>query len=319
MRPSRVKQRNSNTTHRLVLTFSARAHVLDIVRWFILSPKFVALACVGVFLDLNLASNASAQTNAQVREAFQNLRKDNIRLNCYYATQWLEKHRQALRDQMLEELYRTDDPQARDALLTVLFETETFEPDERFARFVVQRLREEDSRVPIMSFGTFGPHHDAWYFIDRRYGLFEPLLNAEIGQTSSVWELWAIAFMFKRHNVLSANAHLYTDEVLGLAAAALKTDNVRFNASEAVRLFLMLPKQSTPIVRAVSNSSDPQQRYLARALLDALRGSKNAVGYLNSKLSLYAGPTGEGQSWDRPKPDWLDQGTEPYLEKDTYP
>ena len=269
-----------------------------------------------------VVTQTHAQSSAQVRQAFVDIRDDNIALNCYRATNWLAEHRKALREEMLAELYRTDDPQARDALLTVLFDTETLEPDERFARFVVQRLREEDTRVHNFAFGTQGAHHDAWEFIDRHYSLFEPLLKDEIGQTSDVWELWAIAWMFKKHNMLSANAHLYTDEALRLAATALKTDNVRFNASEAMRLFLMLPKQSTPVIRAVSNSSDPQQRYLARAFLDALRGSKNAVGYLNSKLSLYTGPTGIGgllRDSDRPMPEWLDQVTAPYLDKDTYP
>jgi hypothetical protein len=239
------------------------------------------------------------------------------------------KHRQALRDQMLEELYRNDDPQERDALLIVLFRTETLDLDERFARFVVQRLREENTRVSNFVLGlpeseqgrdqlpdTSGAQHDAWEFIDRRYNLFEPLLKAEVGQTTDIWELWAIAWMFKKHNVLPVNAHLFTDEVLGLAADALKDDNVAYNASEAMRLFLMLPKQSTPVVRAVSNSSDPQQRYLAQAFLDALHGSKNAVGYLNAKLKLY---TGLLPNSDKPEPEWLGQVTEPYLDKESYP
>jgi hypothetical protein len=122
--------------------------------------------------------------------------------------------------------------------------------------------------------------------------------------------------MFKKHNVLSANASLFTSDVLGRAAAALKNDEIRYNASQAMRLFLMLPKQSTPVVREVSNSSDRQQRCLTQAFLDALRGSKNAVGYLNAKLKLYGGLLPDS---DKPEPPWLDQVTEPYLNKDSYP
>jgi hypothetical protein len=287
----------------------------------------VALLAGAVFVSV--VSRIGAQTSAEVRQAFIDLRQDHVRYNCTRATLWLQQHRDVLRDQMLIELYRTDDPQARDALLIVLFRTETLEPDERFARFVVQRLREEDTRVSNFTLGlpeddqgssqlpaTAGAQHDAWEFIDRHYNLFEPLLKDEVGQTTDVWELWAIAWMLKKHNVLSTNAHLYTDKVLGLAAAALKNDNIKWNASEAMRLFLMLPKQGTPIVRAVSNSSDSQQRYLARAFLDALRGSKNAVGYLNAKLKLY---TGLLPNSDKPEPEWLGQATEPYLDKDSYP
>lgn len=277
--------------------------------------------------SLVVVPSTRAQSSADVRQAFIDIRNDNIAYNCSRAIAWLTKYRKALRDQMLEELYRTDDAQARDALLIVLFQTENLDLDERFARFVVQRLREEDAHVPNLSFAPpdeqgsgqeyiLGAHHDAWEFIDRHYNLFEPLLKAEVGQTTDVWELWAIAWMLKKHNVLAANASLFTSDVLDRAAAALKSDDIRFNASEAMRLFLMLPKQSTPIVRAVSNSSDPQQRYLARAFLDALRGSKTAVGYLNAKLSLYSGLLPES---DRTQPEWLDQVTAPYLDKDSYP
>jgi hypothetical protein len=287
----------------------------------------VALLAAAVFISV--FSRVSAQTSAEVRQAFIDLRQDHIRYNCSRATLWLQQHRDILRDQMQTELYRTNDPQARDALLVVLFQTESFDPDERFARFVMQRLREEDRRVSNVFVGlpeseespdltrlTGGAHHLAWVFIDRHYGLFEPLLKAEVGETADIWELWAIAWVFKKHNVLSANASLFTSDVLGRAAAALKNDEIRYNASQAMRLFLMLPKQSAPVVREVSNSSDRQQRYLTQAFLDALRGSKNAVGYLNAKLKLYIGLLPDS---DRPEPEWLDQVTEPYLNKDSYP
>jgi hypothetical protein len=313
---------------RLVLTCRASQHLLVSVRWVVRYPKIVALTS-GMSLFLSFASDLRGQTKEQVRNAFRDLRNDHIRYNCSHATLWLQQHRGVLRDQILTELYRTDDPQARDALLVVLFQTETFDPDERFARFVVQRLREEDTRVKNVFLGlpeseespdlitlTGGAHHLAWVFIDRHYGLFEPLLKAEVGETTDIWEQWAIAWMFKKHNVLTANASLFTSDVLGRAAAALKNDAIKYNASEAVRLFLMLPKQSTPVVRAVLNSSDSQQRYLARAFLDALRGSKNAVGYLNAKLKLYIGLLPDS---DKPEPESLDQVTEPYLDRDSYP
>jgi len=285
---------------------------------------FVGAVCVAVM------SRGFAQSSSEVRQAFIDLRQDKIRYNCSRATIWLMKNRAALRDQMLNELYRTSDPQERDALLLVLFRTDTFYPDERFARFLVQRLREEDSRVPNFVLGLpegetgedelpghGGAHHVAWELIDKNYPLFEPLLKAEVGQTTDIWELWAIAWMFKKHNVLSANSGLFTRDVLNRAADALKNDAIGYNASQAMRLFLMLPKQSTPIVRAVANSSDAQQRYFAQAFLDAiLRGSKTAVGYLNAKLKLYSGVLPNS---DKPEPEWLGQATEPYLEKDTYP
>lgn len=74
-----------------------------------------------------VVSRICAQTSADVRQAFVDIRNDNIAKNCCHAIAWLEDHRRALRDQMLEELYRTDDAQARDALLIVLFQTENLD------------------------------------------------------------------------------------------------------------------------------------------------------------------------------------------------
>jgi hypothetical protein len=281
-------------------------------------------------VSVGTVSRVCGQTSAEIRQAFIDLRDDRIRYNCSRATVWLINHRTVLRDQILTELYRTADPQERDALLIILFQTENFDPDERFARFVVARLREEDTRVRNFFLGLpegqeeeesklssgDGAHHIAWEFIDKHYVLFEPLLKAEVSQTNDIWELWAIAWTFKEHHVLSTNAGLFSNQVLARAVAALKNDRVKYNASEAMRLFLMLSKQSTPIVRAVLNSPDAQQRYLARAFLDALAGSKSAVGYLNAKLKLYIGPF---RNSERPEPEWLYEATEPYLDKNTYP
>jgi hypothetical protein len=50
------------------------------------------------------ASDLHGQTKEEVRKAFRDLRNDRIRYNCSRATYWLYKHREALRDQTLEEL-----------------------------------------------------------------------------------------------------------------------------------------------------------------------------------------------------------------------
>src|SRR6202011_677122 len=125
-----------------------------------------------------------------------------------------------------------------------------------------------------------------------------------------------IAWMMKKHNVLGANAKLFTPDVLTRAASTLKYDQTPYNACEAIRLFFMLPTQSMPILRSVANSADPQQRYLARAWIDALHGNKNGFGYLNSKVTPYRGLLPNS---DRPEPEWLFQVTQPYLEKESYP
>ena len=84
----------------------------------------------GVSLFFSRASDLQGQTKEDVRKAFRGLRNDHIRYDCSRAAYWLYKHREALRDQMLEELYATKDAQARDVLLDLLFATNRFVPDE---------------------------------------------------------------------------------------------------------------------------------------------------------------------------------------------
>src|ERR1700736_4413881 len=138
-----------------------------------------------ILLWLIWTPNSFGQSKDQIRQAFLDLREDQIKYNCSRATYWLYKHRDSLRDQVLDELYRTNDPQARDALLLVLFNTTSFNPDERFARLVVQRLREEDTRVYPYFLGLPPSEEDASQkqiagqahpvagaFIDRNTALF---------------------------------------------------------------------------------------------------------------------------------------------------
>ena len=75
-----------------------------------------------------LACRSPAQSQSEVRQAFIDIRDDHVRDNCSRQRYWLYVNRRALKDQILEELYRTNDAQARDALLSVLVLTERFQP-----------------------------------------------------------------------------------------------------------------------------------------------------------------------------------------------
>ena len=158
----------------------------------------------------SMGGSGRSQTVQDVQRKFGDLREDNIPGNASNATAWLFVRRDKLRDAMLEELYRTD-RQGRDAILQILFQTPSFVPDERFLRFVVARLGEEDIYVSnriidtVMHYerlpngepgrlnGFNGAHHDAWIFIDAHFEAFEPLLREQIGKTKSMWTLWGTA------------------------------------------------------------------------------------------------------------------------------
>ena len=317
------------------------------------SAKVMVLTWVG--LSLSLVLNASAQTKEDVRKAFRNLRNDRVRYNCSRAAYWLYQRRELLRDQMLGELYLTKDPQERDALLEVLFVTKGFIPDERFARFVVNRLREEDTRCPKYWFldpeladqSTPGPdlgggaHHAAFAFMNLHYALFEQLLKNEILNSDDTWEISAIAVLMNARGALAENAELFTPEVLRKVGRSLKNDKVDYNASEAVRVFLLLGKRTLPVLLELSKSSDVQQASLARALTDYLaKKKKDGLGFVNANCYLegevYWSPDGSSLSFflganglitkfskeneeEPPEPAWIAQYTHKYDQAQKYP
>jgi hypothetical protein len=255
----------------------------------------------------------------ELRRAFADIRSDNVPHNCEHATEWLLKYGDELREDLLAELYRTD-RQGRDAILHVLFNTASFQPDERFIRFVFARMAEEDRYVkssmifkdPSDRLAWSGAHWEAWRYIDDHFQLFEPYVKSEIGTTDSVFVLWATAWVAKRRGIMADYAPLFTPDVLRKAAANLKQDQVRYNASRAVRLFLLLGDQSLPALRDMSTAGDPQARMLAKATIDALGGKRKAFGYLVAKLDITQVLFGPAVT----EPDWLSEAAEPYIEND---
>ena len=268
------------------------------------------------------------QNQQQVRQAFVDLRDDNVPLNCTEATAWLYKNRESLRDQLLEEMYRTNDAQARTALLSVLLSTRSLNPDERFARFLMQRLRVEDARryveppasdADVGSRGVAAQDDSAWVFVNDHYAVFEPLLKAEITRTDDMLELWTIAWLMKKRGVLSDDINLFSEEVLRKAGTNLKDDNKWCNAAQAARFFLIFPNQSLPILREFTQSADAQQRSLSRALIDAIsNGNREAFGFISFKCcALNTVPFGESV----PEPKWLSEivAKDQDADKQTYP
>jgi len=270
------------------------------------------------------------QSSAEVRQAFRDLHDDKIPGNCVRATNWLLQHREEAKEDLLDELYKTDtDSQERDAILYVLFNTSSFAPDERFARLVIARLREQDSQVrngvifelkpdagDLEPIHTSGAHWEAWPFMNKHFSAFEPLLKEQIGRTKNVFVLWGTAWLFKKRGVLKDYSALFTPAVLDSAVASLRNDQQPYNATHAVRLFLLLGDQSLPTLRKAASSTDQQTRYLAKATIDALtKGSHDAFGYLSSKVKLTGVPFGGEPT----EPSWLSEAFAKYSDRDTYP
>ena len=281
-----------------------------IVRWRLTSQGLIA-TCLLLIITPVLAKG---QSSTEVRQAFRDIHDDRVPHNCVQATSWLFQHREELKGDLLDELYKTD-RQGRDAILHVLFNTSSFAPDERFARLVIARLPEQDSKVEngkvfeirpeeqkLEPIHTWGAHWEAWRFMNKHFAIFEPLLKEQIAEMNNVFVLWGTAWLFKKRGVLQDYSILFTPAIFDSAAANLRADNQKYNASQAVRLFLLLGDQSVPTLRKVASSNDNQTRYLANATIDALtKGSHNAFGYLSANLNLITVPFGD---WPT-EPSWL--------------
>jgi hypothetical protein len=96
---------------------------------------------------------------------------------------------------------------------------------------------------------------------------------------------------------------------------SLKKDEVRWNASRAVRLCLLLGDQSIPVLREVVGGKDPQAAMFARATIDALGGKRKAFGYLVSKVDVTQVLFGPGVD----EPEWVSEAAEPYVSDDDRP
>lgn len=281
-----------------------RSHSGTGFRIFLFASVIVHCVCADLF----------AQNTSEVRRAFANIRSDDIPGNACVAFRWLDEHKEQLNDQLLTELYKTD-RQGRDAILIVLYHTASFVPDQRFAQFLMFRLGEHDKYVALHALPG-AAHIDAWDFIEKNFGLFEPLLVNQIGPEGDLRTIWATAWLMKKKGIFSMNARLFTPAVLAKAVANLRNDEVEYNASWAARLFLLLGDQGLPALREGASSHDSQQKYLCRALIDAISaGSRRAFGYLSLRVDLWRVPNGTPIEY----PAWLDDEMDYYFNRERGP
>lgn len=247
---------------------------------------------------------ASAQSEAQVRLAFQNIRSDDIPRNATTACAWLYANRDNLTNQLLDELYRTD-RQGRDVILAALMATKSFQPDARFCQLLVSRLTEQDKFVHASDLG-FEVHWLEWSFIDKHYDQFKPLVIDSFQATDDMWFIWGTISLLQKRGELAATLPGFSPHVWDTMGKSLKDDDIPFNASQAVRSYFIIGKDSLPHLQPLLNSGDAQQHDLAAATIDAMGGSHRAYGYLGAILNIDANVFTGGL---RP-PDWMGEEVE---------
>lgn len=346
---------------------------------FVKTVSRALIYAIAVWAGLTAASKA--QTPAQVRQAFIDLRDDKVPHNCEQATDWFFKNREELKEDLADELPKTD-WQGRDSILGILCRTDSFTPDARFIRILASTLRDNQvggdreraekwlserseqlkenlveelyktdwqgrnsilgilnqtkSFVPDERFLGFvwdtlnHKNRNAEFlhqqimdadcrFISDHFALFEPRLKEQLRQTTSapndMLKLWIIVWLAKKHGVFEQYAPLITPPLYAAAATNLKDDKVAHNASEAVRFFLLMGDASLPVLEQVTKSTDRQAVNLAKATMDALRGERSAFGFLVTRVDISESAFGP----EVETPEWVQAAMEPYFRRETYP
>ena len=254
------------------------------------------------------SARASAQTPEQISLAFRNVRSDDIPHNADAASDWIYAHRNPLKSELLDELYRTD-RQGRDVILFALMNVKGFDPDERFRRLLVSRLNEEDHFVRNSDLHLF-VHWYAWRFINAHYGAFKALILENLQGTNDMLCIWQTARQLQRQaDFIAAWPTFPPPHVWETAALSLRNDEIGFNASQAIRFYLMVGKGAIPHLRQVTTRDDAQARDYASATIDAIGGSRNAYGYLGSEIAFasFIGDDNDGAFGLRGGGNWLSE------------
>jgi hypothetical protein len=350
------------------------------MRWIFVKQVSVAIIH-GIIIWAGVIAASKAQTPAEVRQAFIDLRDDKVPHNCEDATDWLFKNRDQLKEDLVDELPKTD-WQGRDSILDILCRTESFTPDARFIRVLMSTLRDNQvggdreraekwlserseqlkenlveelyktdwqgrnsilgilnqtkSFVPDELFIGFvldtlnHKNRNAEFlyqevmdadcrFISDHFAAFEPRLKDQLSHTTSapndMLKLWIIVWLAKKQGVFEQYAPLITPPLYSAAATNLKDDKVSHNASEAVRFFLLMGDASLPVLEQVTKSSDRQAANLAKATIGALRGERSAFGFLVTRVDISASAFGP----EVDTPAWVQTAMEPYFRRETYP
>ena len=244
----------------------------------------VALALSLLAIPAGIPSRVAGQTPEQVRLAFRNIRSDDIPSNANIASGWLFAHRDQLTRELVDELYRTD-RQGRDVILSTLMLTDSFHPDDRFCRTLVSRLNEEDKYVPNASL-NHKTHWQAWRYFNTHYDQFKDLLLENLQTTEDMWCIWGTVCLLEKRGELADTVPRFSPHVWDTIGRSLQADNISYNAGQAIRVYLIIGKDSLPHLAPLAKSSEPQTRDYASATIDAMNGSRRAYGYLGSQVRL---------------------------------
>lgn len=213
-----------------------------------------------------------------LRRKIGNLRNDRKEGNCGDAQDLLVKNVENPRVQaaLLNELYSTKDLQSKESCLVLLCRAKSFQPDEKFIRTLLARIRVWGSPYdppccePAGDVGAI--------FLVGHAAKYGDLIAAEIREgfspkDNSLWYQYIIIRTLAKAGIIAQHANRFTPGYLHALAKNLQNDDVLQNAKVATAAFLLLGKIGLPVLQEVPRASDLQGRELASAIVAYLSGT----------------------------------------------
>jgi hypothetical protein len=238
--------------------------------------KIALLIFAGLFTTLSRV-HAGIGDDA-LRRKIADLRNDRKEGNCGEAQNLLSKNVEDPRVQaaLLRELYSTKDRQSRESCFVLLCQAKTFQPDEKFIRALLVRIRawgrpyEPPCCEPAGDVGAIVLVRHAQNFAD--------LIAAEIHggfttKDNSLWHQYVIIRTLAKAGIIERYADHFTPEYLRALAHNLQDDNVLRNAKLATAAFVFLGRIGLPVLKEVPRTSDLQGRELASAIIAYVSGT----------------------------------------------
>ena len=249
-----------------------------------------------------------ASPKAELRLALDNLADDDKDWNCHEAMYFLYLQCDEIKDFLMMNAPALD-WQGQEAVLRILCEANSFIPDERFARLVLERLHDQREL-------GLRPHHSTHYdfimYLQLHTERFAELLASQVS-SDSLFVQWVATHILSEANLLDQYRDRYTQEVIARVVTNLSNDDVSYNSAFAVRICLVLGKQCLPALQRALADGDSQSKRLASLLVEVIatksdraRGDINVICPIKSS-HLQRGFRPLSEVLVRRKPSFLDR------------
>ncbi|MFA5363358.1 MAG: hypothetical protein WC335_09025 [Candidatus Omnitrophota bacterium] len=237
------------------------------------SLKKIAVGLL-VFSCIQISAVRAEQSIAiseDVRKALDNLKDDNLTMNCAEATKYLYRQKEKIVDILVNALPSLD-WQGQDVVLKILTEIKTYTPNESVIRLMLERIKDERSPNIRDSHDIY--HYDYIPYIGKYAGNFKPLLKSYI-KVDNIRQLWAVTHILAKNKILDEMKASYSPEVMDFVIKNLRDDNIEMNASYSARILFLIGKDSIPFLKKEIEQGDAQSKGIAEVLLGLFSGTRH--------------------------------------------